>query len=137
MGVQIGKVSEDVAKALGLNKAKGAMVSSVAADAPADDAGVQSGDVILKFNGKDITHWTDLPRMVGVTKPGTRVPMEVWRKGKVVTLSVKVGELKEPKAGSSSQESPEPAANPLMPWGLRLPRYRRLDRKSTRLNSSH
>src|SRR3546814_17209441 len=58
--------------------------------------------------------------MVGVTKPGTRVPMEVWRKGKVVTLSVKVGELKEPKAGSSSQESPEPAANPLNALGLKV-----------------
>src|SRR3546814_18585708 len=54
IGVQIGQVSEDVAKALGLNKAKGSMVSSVEADAPADDAGVQSGAVISKFNGKDI-----------------------------------------------------------------------------------
>jgi serine protease Do len=109
IGVQIGQVTDDVAKALGLDRAKGAMVSNVESGSPADDAGVQAGDVIIKFNGTNITHWTDLPRLVGITKPGTRVPMEVWRKGKVVTLSVKVGELKEEKA-NASQESAQPAA---------------------------
>jgi len=120
IGVQIGEVSDDVAKAIGLDKAKGAMVSNVAAGAPADEAGVQPGDVILKFNGKDIAHWTDLPRLVGVTKPGTRVPMEVWRKGKTVTLSVKVGEMSDQKAEKPSSESPAPTAKPLDSLGLKV-----------------
>lgn len=93
IGVQIGQVSPDVAKAIGLGNARGAMVSNVEPGGPADDAGVLSGDVITKFDGKDITHWTDLPRIVGETKPNTRSSLEVWRKGKSQTLKVKVGEI--------------------------------------------
>jgi serine protease Do len=120
IGVQIGEVSDDVAKAIGLDGAKGAMVSKVAPDAPASSAGVEPGDVILKFNGKDIARWTDLPRMVGTTKPGTRVPMQVWRKGKAITLSVKVGELK-PEAPKASPEGPsESAPTSLDSLGLRV-----------------
>ena len=60
-----------MAEAIGLPKAEGALVSSVEADGPADKAGVQPGDVILKFNGETIKRWSDLPRIVGETKPGT------------------------------------------------------------------
>ncbi len=94
IGVQIGEVSKEVAEAIGLPKAEGALVSGVEADAPADKAGVQAGDVITKFGDKSIGKWTDLPRVVGQTKPGTSVPMEVWRKGKIVKLTAKVGEMK-------------------------------------------
>lgn len=120
IGVQIGEVSDDVAKAIGLDKAEGAMVSKVAPDAPAANAGVEPGDVILKFNGKNIARWTDLPRMVGVTKPGTQVPMEVWRKGKAITLNVKVAELKAEKPKASSSESTEPAPTSLDSLGLKV-----------------
>lgn len=93
IGVQIGTVSEDVAKAIGLPKALGAMVSNVERGGPADAAGVRSGDVITRFNGREINHMSDLPRIVGETKPGTRAAMEVWRKGRSVTLNVRVGEM--------------------------------------------
>lgn len=93
VGVQIGEVSKDVAEAIGLPKAEGALVSSVEADGPAERAGVQPGDVILRFDKEPITRWSDLPRIVGETKPGTRADLEVWRKGKKTTLSVKVGEI--------------------------------------------
>ncbi|HEU0230609.1 MAG TPA: DegQ family serine endoprotease [Burkholderiaceae bacterium] len=119
IGVQIGQVSDDVAKALGLDRAKGAMVSNVESSSPASEAGVQPGDVIIKFNGSNIAHWTDLPRLVGITKPGTRVPMEVWRKGKVVTLSVKVGELTDQKA-NASQTPAQPAAPVVDALGLKV-----------------
>nr|WP_233155059.1 DegQ family serine endoprotease [Candidimonas nitroreducens] len=107
IGVQIGQVSDDVAKAIGLSKAEGAMVSNVERGSPADQAGVQPGDVITRFGGKDIAHWTDLPRMVGSTQPGTRVAMEVWRKGKSVNLNVKVGEM--PATPSKAKAVPEEA----------------------------
>ncbi|WP_238921037.1 S1C family serine protease, partial [Achromobacter xylosoxidans] len=81
VGVQIGEVGKDVAEAIGLPKAEGALVSSVEVDGPAEQAGVQPGDVILTFNKEPIKRWTDLPRIVGETKPGTRADMEVWRKG--------------------------------------------------------
>jgi serine protease Do len=107
IGVQIGPVSDEVGKAIGLAKAEGAMVSNVEQGGPADEAGVRSGDVIIKFDGKAITHMTDLPRIVGATKPGTRVPMEVWRKGKAVTVQVKVGDM---PAAENETESAEPEA---------------------------
>ncbi len=73
IAVAIGEVTKEVADSLGLPKAQGALVSSVEAGGPADKAGIQPGDIILKFNGHDVTTATDLPRMVGDTKPGTQV----------------------------------------------------------------
>jgi len=104
LGVQIGEVSKDVAQASGLQDQSGAMVSRVEPDSPADKAGVLAGDIVLTFDGKKINKWSDLPRLVGVTTPGSRVPMEVWRKGKPVTLTVAIGET--PSA------QPVAAANP-------------------------
>lgn len=119
IGVQIGQVSDDVAKAIGLSKAEGAMVSSVERGSPADHAGVKPGDVITRFGGKDIAHWTDLPRIVGATKPGTNVAMEVWRKGKNVGLNVKVGEM--PATPSKAKAAPEePKAVPTDSLGLKV-----------------
>ncbi|HEY0294525.1 MAG TPA: DegQ family serine endoprotease [Bordetella sp.] len=102
IGVQIGEVTKDVADALGLPKAEGAMVSNVEAKGPADAAGVQAGDVITGFNSEAIKRWSDLPRIVGDVKPGTAATLQVWRKGKSIKLNVKVGEMSADK----------PAANP-------------------------
>lgn len=112
IGVQIGQVSAEVAKAIGLEQAHGAMVSNVEDGGPAARAGVKSGDVIIKFNDKTIKHWTDLPRIVGATKPASNVSMEVWRKGKALTLKVKVAEMAatEAKAGPTSKPSPKATA---------------------------
>ncbi|TAL91485.1 MAG: Do family serine endopeptidase [Candidimonas sp.] len=119
IGVQIGQVSDDVAKAIGLPKAEGAMVSNVESGAPAAAAGVKAGDVITKFNGKSIAHWTDLPRIVGATKPDSRVPMEVWRKGKSITLQVKVAELKATPVKKAA-ETTAPKATPTDALGLKV-----------------
>lgn len=104
IGVQIGPVSDEVAKAIGLEKAQGAMVSNVEKDGPAAKAGIRAGDVITHFDGKQIEHMTDLPRIVGGTKPGSRVDMQVWRKGKDQKLRVKVGEM--PSADDDSSAAP-------------------------------
>ena len=105
VGVQIGEVGKDVAEAIGLPKAEGALVSSVEVDGPAEQAGVQPGDVILKFNNEPIKRWSDLPRIVGETKPGTRADMQVWRKGKSLTLAVKVGEIPAEKAAAADKKA--------------------------------
>jgi len=118
VGVQIGEVGKDVAEAIGLPKAEGALVSSVEADGPAEQAGVQPGDVILKFNGEPIKRWSDLPRIVGETKPGTRADMEVWRKGKNMTLSVKVGEIPTEKAAGASKKGAPPVPEVTNALGL-------------------
>ncbi|WP_371820357.1 Do family serine endopeptidase [Verticiella alkaliphila] len=106
IGVQVGEVSEEVAKAIGLDRAVGALVSGVERGGPADAAGVQPGDVVLKFNGADVRRVSDLPRMVGGTKPGTEATLQVWRKGKTVDLRVKVDTLEpEATAPRASQDS--------------------------------
>jgi len=92
------------ARLLRLPRAEGALVSSVEAEGPAESAGVQPGDVILKFNGEPIKRWSDLPRIVGETKPGTSAKMDVWRKGRNVTLSVKVAELKSDRSAATADE---------------------------------
>jgi len=98
IGVSISNVSDDVAQAIGLGEARGAMVSMVEKDAPADRAGVMPGDVILSFNGTDIKKSGDLPRLVGETRPGSKASITVWRKGERVRLNVTVGEI--PAEGS-------------------------------------
>lgn len=98
IAVAIGEVTKDVSDSLGLPKAQGALVSSVEAEGPADKAGVQPGDIILTFNGRNVDTATDLPRMVGETKPGTRATLTIWRKGQTKDLSVVVAEMQSDKA---------------------------------------
>lgn len=120
IGVQIGPVSAEVGKAIGLDNSEGAMVSNVEQGGPADNAGVRSGDVIIKFDGKTIKHMTDLPRIVGATKPGKQVPMEVWRKGKAVTLQVKVGDMPSAENETPNAQPEEPKVAPVDVLGLKV-----------------
>ncbi|WP_338862796.1 DegQ family serine endoprotease [Mycetohabitans rhizoxinica] len=116
IAVAVGEVSKDVSDSLGLPKAQGALVSSVEVDGPADKAGVQPGDIILKFNERTVDTATDLPRMVGETKPGTRATLTIWRKGQTKDLSVVVAEMQpdKTKAQTSRRTPPrERASNQL------------------------
>ncbi|HEM8498655.1 TPA: PDZ domain-containing protein, partial [Burkholderia multivorans] len=92
IAVAIGEVTKDVADSIGLPKAEGALVSSVEPGGPADKAGVQPGDIILKFNGRAVDTASDLPRMVGDTKPGTKATVTVWRKGQARDLPITIAE---------------------------------------------
>ncbi|NLB31167.1 MAG: Do family serine endopeptidase [Alcaligenaceae bacterium] len=113
IGVTISEVQEDVAEALGLGSAEGALVSNVELGSPAQKAGIRAGDVITKFDGKDIKKWSDLPRMVGQTRPNTESSIEVWRRGKAVKLNIVVESLngeealatREPDRDSNSDNS--------------------------------
>lgn len=97
IGVQIGMVTRDVAESIGLGKPQGAFVSAVEAGSPADKAGVQGGDIITKFDGKPIEKHTDLPRLVGNTKPGTKSAITVVRPGATKELSVTIAEVEPEK----------------------------------------
>src|SRR5512140_1895938 len=77
IGVQIDQVTKDVAESIGLGKPQGALVRSVESGSPADKAGVEAGDIITRFDGKPIERASDLPRLVGNTKPGTRTNVTV------------------------------------------------------------
>jgi serine protease Do len=100
-----------VAEAIGLGKPVGALVNTVEKDAPASKAGVEAGDVITRFDGKPIERSTDLPRIVGATKPGSTVSMTVFRKGGQRDLKVTVAELQpDQPASARTREAPKPAA---------------------------
>jgi serine protease Do len=97
LGVTIQDVSQGLAQSFGLDKPKGALVSSVEKSGPAAKAGIQPGDVIMKFEGRDVARSSDLPLMVADAAPGTRVRLDVWRKGGERTLEATLG-------GSTSSE---------------------------------
>jgi len=97
LGIEIQKISPALKKAFNLETSRGALVSSVLPGGPAAKAGLRSGDVIIKFNGKKVREMSQLPWLVGNTKPGTTVPMEIIRHGKKEILTVTVGNWKSPK----------------------------------------
>jgi serine protease Do len=117
LGVQISEVTTDVAESLGLGRARGAEVAMVEPGGPADKAGVKVGDIILKFNGKDIERSSDLPRLVGGTAVGSRATVTVWRRGSQLDVPVTIVELQDEKSPTAKatpkKPTPEQAPNAL------------------------
>ncbi len=109
IGVQIDQVSKEVAESIGLGKPHGALVRAVEPGAPADKAGVEAGDIIIKFDGKTVEKSTDLPRMVGSTKPGTKSTLTVFRRGSSKELSVTIAEIEADKPVAKVPEKPSKA----------------------------
>ena len=93
LGVTIQELSQPLAENFGLKTPGGALVSSVQKDSPAAKAGVEPGDVIVKFEGKDIAVSSDLPPLVAQLTPGSKVTLGVWRDGKMKELTATVGEI--------------------------------------------
>lgn len=119
LGVVIQEVNKELAESLGLGKPMGAVVNSVESNGPAEKAGIEAGDVILKFDGKTINNSADLPRMVGITKPGTRSTVQVWRKGATREINVVIGEVPDDKlAGVKPQRSAKSVEQPANRLGL-------------------
>jgi serine protease Do len=120
IGVQIGEVNKEVAEAIGLGRPQGALVRGVEAGAPAQKAGIEAGDIILKFDGKTIEKSSDLPRLVGNTKPGSRATVTVLRRGSQRELSVTVAELEPERATrrTQGQEQRPPAGAQVQTMGL-------------------
>ena len=114
IGVQIDQVPKDVAESLGLGKPQGALVRGVENGSPADKAGVEAGDIITRFDGKLIEKASDLPRLVGNTKPGTRSTLTVFRRGGSKDLSVMIGEVETDKPvtrkSPEREDKPKPGA---------------------------
>ncbi len=95
LGVRIQAVTDEIAESLGLSKARGALVASVSDKGPAQAAGIQAGDVILSFDGKEVSDMRRLPRLVAETPVDKSVPVKLWRKHAETTVAVKVGRLDE------------------------------------------
>ena len=93
--MNIQSITDDLAETYNVKENTGALVSSVAPDGPAAKAGIQEGDVILKFDGKDVNSMRGLPRIVAQTQIGKEVDVEIMRKGQRRTVRVAVGRLAE------------------------------------------
>jgi len=100
IGVVIQEVTKELAESFGLSKPQGALVNSVEKGGPADKAGIEPSDVILKFNGRTVNSSADLPRIVAQTKPGSKATVQVWRKGSTRELTLTVGELPEERVAA-------------------------------------
>ena len=93
LGVRIQDVTKEIAEAVELKKAEGALVASVGEKSPADKAGVQAGDIILEFDGKKIDVMRTLPKVVANTKVGKNVKVKIWRNKKLITKNLRLGRL--------------------------------------------
>ncbi len=117
IGVVIQEVTKELAQSFGLERSRGALVNSVEKGSPADKAGIEATDIIMRFDGRPVDSSSDLPRIVGATRPGASAQVDVWRKGATRTLTLTVGELQEERV--AALESPrerkpaEQAANRL------------------------
>ncbi len=123
IGVQIDQITKEVAESIGLGKAQGALVRGVESGAPADKAGIEAGDIITKVDGKVIDKASDLPRLVGNIKPGTKATVTVFRRGATRELPVTVAEIEVEKQSAQSAAKPEakaPAAGPARALGLAI-----------------
>ena len=107
IGVQIDQVTKDVAESIGLGKPMGALVRGVETASPADKAGVEAGDIIAKVDGKPIEKHSDLPRLVGSIKPGTKIAVTVFRRGATKELTVTVAEIEPEKTAQKTPEREE------------------------------
>jgi serine protease Do len=108
IGVVIQPMTRELADGFGLPKAQGALVNSVVKGDPAEKAGVEPGDVILRFDGKPVNASDDLPRLVGATKPGSRVSMQVWRNKAARDLQVTVAELPDDRTATQQKRGAKP-----------------------------
>jgi serine protease Do len=119
LGVRIQTVGDDIAESLGLSSTGGALVASVTPDGPAAKAGIKAGDIILKFDGADVTELRGLPRIVAQTEVGRQVDIKLWREGQVRTVKVRIERLDEGEAPPKPKKvEAKPAAQFVM--GLSL-----------------
>jgi serine protease Do len=118
IGVALGEMTKDVAESLGLGKPRGAYVRNVEPNGPAAVGGIEAGDVILSFNGREINRSTDLPRIVGETKPGTTASVQVWRKGSTRELTVTVIDTDSTQAAVKKSDAPANTGNSTNAFGV-------------------
>jgi len=101
LGVQIQPVTRDLAQSFGLDGEKGALVSEVIADSPAEKAGLKVGDIILEFDGKPVKEMNELPRLVAATEAGRKAVVKYLRDGKISEITVSIEKLKDGEESES------------------------------------
>jgi serine protease Do len=103
IGVQIQELTKEAAEAFGLKQANGALVNGIEANGPAAKAGIESGDIILKVDNREVHSSTELPRIITAIRPGTKITLTVFRKGTTKEIPVVVAEIKEDQANKAQR----------------------------------
>ena len=132
IGVQIAPVTKEVAESIGLGKPTGALVQNAEAGGPADKAGIEAGDIIVKVDGKPVEKSVDLPRMIGNTKPGTKTTLQVFRRGSTKDITVTVAEF-EPDRPMRRTSDPAASAPQKSALGLAVTDLSDAQKKEMRL----
>ena len=135
IGVVIQEVTKELADSFGLPKPQGALVNAVEKGGPADKAGVEVSDIIVKFDGKAVTSSSDLPRIVGATRPGSKASLQVWRKGAPKDLTVTVAEIPAEKTASRESKGNKPTEAAANRLGLVLSELSDEQRKELKIGS--
>ena len=124
IGVTIQEITRDLAESFGLPKLTGALIADVEKGGPADKAGIQASDVILEFDGKIVNSSNDLPRIVAASRPGSKVAVQLWRKGETREVTVTVGEIAEEgriaQHGNKNGTTPAPTSESSERLGLEV-----------------
>jgi serine protease Do len=108
LGVKIQRVSPDIAQAMGLDSASGALISEVTTDGPASKSGLRQGDVVLRYNDEPVKTMRDLPGLVAGTRSGEKAKLELWRNGRKKSVSVTIGQLKPNLVLAANDKSDTP-----------------------------
>ncbi|MBI4204935.1 MAG: DegQ family serine endoprotease [Betaproteobacteria bacterium] len=132
IGVVIQPITKELAESFGLSKPAGALVNSVEKGGPAEKAGIESGDVILRFDGKSVSSSEDLPRIVGGTRPGSKVTVQLWRNKAARDVQVVVAELQDDRAARQSRRGGKPPAT--SQYGLALADLSEAQRKELKID---
>lgn len=127
LGVYLQEVDKGLANSLGLDKPSGALVNDVTEGGPAEKAGIKAGDVIIGFQNNVINHSSDLPHLVGRTRPETKVALDIIRKGKQQTVDVRIGSLPASPEEVQAQATPKGNTVTSDPLGLQLAIYEQRD----------
>lgn len=134
LGVAIAEVTKDVAESLGLAKSQGVLISSVEAGGPADKAGLEPGDIVVRFNNVPVNKGSDLRRMIGSTKPGTKATVTVWRKGVNRDIAVTIAEMESEKPARARGEKRGKPEAPVNALGLTVVDLTDAQRKELRVD---
>ena len=113
IGVAIQPLTRDLSESFGMSKTQGALVANVEPGGPAAKAGIQSGDVVIGVNGKTVGDASDLPRLIGEMRPGTRADIKVWRQGASRDLAVVIGEQEAERTAVAPVDAARPAGGKL------------------------
>lgn len=133
IGVVIQPVTKELADGFGLPKAVGALVNSVEKGGPAEKAGIEAGDVILRFDGKPINSSEDLPRIVGSTRPGSKATAQVWRNKAARDVQLVVAELPDESRAQRSGRGQKPPASAPTVYGMSLSDLTDMQRKELKV----